>query len=457
MIATETTVGQESVLFLVSQIKSHFLPSFFLAEKMMKRYKVVYGVANDLNADLVIRHGFHSIVIESQFFAQGLEMQDIAKNGLNTNIFRVIKSIYSNKIYHRRQRELHRVIQEIKPKVIFIDKFTAGDFIVLFPYQSSIKLIFINPMLSAYKADGIPGLPDLNWHPSPLHAKAKNEQLTLMAKAFNKWLEWTVLWQLSTKFRKNKINKLYKIVDRKVSPYVTSFHNVPELVLGPSELEFSPKVIMQTQFYLGLCVGESRPDESIDPTFRTIFDVIKRNKEGRRCRVIYCSFGSYYKGSDMDLFTFITRLCEAITEVPDVNIICSVNDTVIRALHAQKIELDNVHFFTWVPQLEVLEITDLYITHGGLGSIKESIHYQVPMLVYPLDSTWDQPSNGLRIEFYKLGLRGDFHVEHEDDMRNKILILLDDKQYRSNIEILSKQIQEKYSDTYVQNILDQML
>lgn len=53
-------------------------------------------------------------------------------------------------------------------------------------------------------------------------------------------------------------------------------------------------------------------------------------------------------------------------------------------------------------QQDVLRSATLIITHGGLGTIKDSIYNQVPILALP--QLWDQPLNALRIEQHGLGI-----------------------------------------------------
>jgi UDP:flavonoid glycosyltransferase YjiC (YdhE family) len=54
-----------------------------------------------------------------------------------------------------------------------------------------------------------------------------------------------------------------------------------------------------------------------------------------------------------------------------------------------------------VPQLSLLRNTHVFITHGGLGSVKEAIMAGVPMLVLP--ESHDQPYNAMRIRYHGLG------------------------------------------------------
>jgi zeaxanthin glucosyltransferase len=57
----------------------------------------------------------------------------------------------------------------------------------------------------------------------------------------------------------------------------------------------------------------------------------------------------------------------------------------------------------WIPQHEFLQRASIFITHGGLSSVRESIEHEVPMLVIPFDA--DQPGNAARVVYHHLGLR----------------------------------------------------
>lgn len=56
----------------------------------------------------------------------------------------------------------------------------------------------------------------------------------------------------------------------------------------------------------------------------------------------------------------------------------------------------------YVPQLSILDQADLFITHGGMNSINESVMARVPMIVVP--NTLEQAMNAARIEELKAGL-----------------------------------------------------
>ncbi len=65
----------------------------------------------------------------------------------------------------------------------------------------------------------------------------------------------------------------------------------------------------------------------------------------------------------------------------DVRVVSSVGSTLTKE------ELGeipaNVRTFSFLPQLEVLENADFFITHAGIGSVMEAAYYGVPMLAIP--------------------------------------------------------------------------
>lgn len=106
---------------------------------------------------------------------------------------------------------------------------------------------------------------------------------------------------------------------------------------------------------------------------------------------------------------------------------------------------DNVFIFKTIPQFRILSKTSVFITHGGFNSVKESIHAQVPMLVYPVDPRMDQNGNAARIVYHQLGLRGDLSKDSEKDIAQKINKLMTDVMYKKNLKEMLKKDQS-YSD-----------
>ena len=66
---------------------------------------------------------------------------------------------------------------------------------------------------------------------------------------------------------------------------------------------------------------------------------------------------------------------------------------------------DNILIYAWVSQLDVLPQASVVFTHGGLGTIKECIWHQKPMVIIPHGK--DQMDNALRIKEAGVGLTAD--------------------------------------------------
>ena len=58
--------------------------------------------------------------------------------------------------------------------------------------------------------------------------------------------------------------------------------------------------------------------------------------------------------------------------------------------------------FPMVPQLEVLPLCNVFVTHGGMGSIMESVMCGVPMVVIP--AFGDQPANADNVQKLNMGI-----------------------------------------------------
>lgn len=132
--------------------------------------------------------------------------------------------------------------------------------------------------------------------------------------------------------------------------------------------EFHPKTpyINDTFYFIGPII-EKRP---IDKSFTF-------KKEPNK-KLIYISLGTL-NFSNIDFF----KICiKAFKTYNDYQIIISIGN------HLKKESLgeipDNCLIYNYVPQLQVLEQADIFITHGGLNSIYEAfILYELPLIIVP--------------------------------------------------------------------------
>jgi len=111
----------------------------------------------------------------------------------------------------------------------------------------------------------------------------------------------------------------------------------------------------------------------------------------------------------------------------------------------------------YVPQLKVLEHTDVFITHGGMNSVNESIHFNVPMVVIPHDK--DQPMVAQRLTELNAGYRVSKDNLKPQTLRDAVKQVLTNKSYKESIKKINESFQEsggpekalEVIDAFVQN------
>jgi MGT family glycosyltransferase len=84
-----------------------------------------------------------------------------------------------------------------------------------------------------------------------------------------------------------------------------------------------------------------------------------------------------------------------------------------------------------VPQLEVLEHTDVFVTHGGMNSVMEAIYYGVPMVVVPQQP--EQAITAARVTELGLGIALEPGQVSAGALRDAVTTISDDADYRSRL------------------------
>lgn len=446
---------KKRVLFIPASIRSHVIPTLYMAEMLAAEYDVFYAVTDAILSGIVSENGFTPVLSSTLRVGIGMEANYLASQQLRAGFWQTIRAVCTNKLYWQRKQELDELLERVKPAAVFIDIFNSTDFLALYHHWDTVRLLFCNPMPSTYRVGSWPVVSEASWPASPpparLPAKLNWRRLLRQPRA--------ELYQEALRYQLSKLKQLvglaaeHQIIE---TDFAQLFANVPEVILAPAEFELSPEVRQPHQHYLGLSIRETRTDTELDSEFaRQWPGLLARRRAGQR--LIYCSFGTFYTGPNKALLDFVVNLLEAVGALPDVQVVCSVNSLVVETLRARHTALPNVHFFRRVPQLVVLKNADVHITHGGLGSVKESIYYGVPMLVYPLDAHYDQPGNGLKVEYHGLGLRGNFQWERPAELKAKLLRLLDDATFRANVARFRQACAAEYPDEHVKTILQKLL
>lgn len=107
---------------------------------------------------------------------------------------------------------------------------------------------------------------------------------------------------------------------------------------------------------------------------------------------------------------------------------------------------------SYVPQLKVLEHTDVFITHGGMNSVNESIHFNVPMVVIPHDK--DQPMVAQRLTELNAGYRVSKDNLKPETLKDAVNQVLTNKSYKDNIKKINESFQESGGPEKALEVID---
>ncbi|MBD8500114.1 macrolide family glycosyltransferase [Paenibacillus arenosi] len=94
----------------------------------------------------------------------------------------------------------------------------------------------------------------------------------------------------------------------------------------------------------------------------------------------------------------------------------------------------------YVPQLEILQRADVFITHAGMNSASEALYYDVPLVTIPLTS--DQPMVAKRVEELGAGIYLDKKSLTAEGLRSALLQVLQEESYKKQ----AKQIGDSFRE-----------
>lgn len=441
----------KNILFLTAPIRSHILPALYLANLLADDFTIYFTVNTKVLEEMVNVRGYNAVFSGNLRVGTGMEDRfTFARDG-RTSRWNTIKAILNNDIFYQRQSELYEIANRLNPAAIFIDIFDSTELFALYPKFKDIPIIFVNPMLSTYRIRSYPAIMEGFWPDKQDFEKTKSRPLaqiilkSFLTSPYSQILNFLRGWQFEKLMKLSGLAESHPVA--KDGTRTILFEGFEECVMAPLELEFSPEIQKSNQTYFGLCISEERQEIELDQAFDGCMQLLLSKKSNSE-KIIYCAFGTYYTGNFQPFLIFLNNLLDAVEICNNIQIVISVNSLVIETLRHQRKIPAFVHMFTRVPQLEVLKISNLHITHGGMGSIKESILYAVPMLVYPLEPKWDNNGNALKVEFHGLGLRGSMLWEKSAEMNKKIMRLLSQESFIQNLLLFREKI-FKFNNSYI--------
>ena len=428
----------ETAIIITGSARSHLNATLYVAHLISPKYKVIYATYSS-SETIIVSNGYEFFQLKSVPF--GIGNEELVNKSLNSNSIYLDSLIdrLSNGIYEYRAKELINMVETLTPSILFIDIFLSTDFIILYPTirKNKIKIVFIQTMLSTRTVEGIPLIDSKKEYINDFRIKIEHSERCILKYIIHilnclKWLGRDDLSLIKSKFLSNKIPNKYEMM--KSNFYNITFDNILELITAPKELEFAQNY-SGNQYYLGNAIDLNRiitEEERKNTEYSK--NALNQEKWDKR---IYCAFGTLSMFSKSKAKTIIEKLVVVANNNPKKLFICAC--TVGDDLKELPI---NMLIIPTICQMKILPMVDLFITHAGLGSVKESIHFQIPMLGYPINSKWDATSNAAKIAYHGIGLSGDINKDTPRQIEAKIEELLVNPKYKQNITAMNQRIQK---------------
>ncbi|QPJ84926.1 hypothetical protein HH195_02940 [Sarcina sp. JB2] len=116
---------------------------------------------------------------------------------------------------------------------------------------------------------------------------------------------------------------------------------------------------------------------------------------------------------------------------------------------------NNFYVYNFVPQIEVLKRTDLFITHGGMNSTSEAMYFGVPLIVVP--QVANQPIVEKRIEDLELGRVINKNNISSNIIRNYANEILNNDRYKDNMMKMRTKVRQAGGENKAVELINDLL
>lgn len=379
----------QNALFLMYPSVGHYKSSFQIAEAMQEiGYEVHYAIPQ----------GFQWLFCGKPFKLHDLYTYPF---GLNIDLemgeqkVTILKNRLNNVTFNERKKELMEVFGKSKPSVVFIDSYSSTDFIAAYRIlkEQKIKVIFVQTMLSSTFRLLRPYLNSQRVDMNIVRIVCDNFQIYIRAKIRSivdkiRFMANDDRTSVKRNFRTEEVNPLYSFTSNYGFGY--QFSSLTELILNPKELDCSVSSSNRKQIYCG-CLPKKAVVTSEVGEF--VSNVLEANK-----KLIYVSFGTLFAHKVAEIRKLLSYL-DQLQNAHQVHLKIIVSIGGNQSLK-QTWNYESLTFVEYIDQSALLKHVNLFITHGDINSVKESIVNSVPMLVIPLEG--DQIGNASKLVAKKL-------------------------------------------------------
>lgn len=425
-------------IFVVSNSKGHINPALEFAKQLkLSKGIISYFVVEDTYKSYVLKHGFYTIKPNSSPFGIGIE-NVLFSNTFSGYLDRLIHRVL-NSIFTARKKDYVSWIRKVKPSHIFLDSQLEPDLVVINSIPNEFKFevlllqtTFYDQIRNHYPALFSSYLPKQVFQNRLVNFRFILIRLFSWALNFIKFVGFDDVSLIRKNCKKSSGKVACKVDPLAINGFSSTLR---KFVLLPQEMEFPNLTISETTKYLGSFINSNSvvvPEED---------DILFIDARSTYTYMIYVSLGTLHvKHSRGKSNGFFEKMISLAKMKPDTLFMIS--------LGGKKLSLElnipmNVRIEENVSQCYLLGKVDLFITHGGVNSVMESIHQECPMLVVPLNPFSDQNGNAARVEYYQLGRRILLNAPVGRILSVINQILNDSALYKRNLEEMKARIDYK--------------
>jgi len=186
-------------------------------------------------------------------------------------------------------------------------------------------------------------------------------------------------------------------------------------------------------YFCGIMISEEDLKADYD-------DLIDNNKPN-----VYIAFGSIYNNAE--IFKELVSSCKKLDYNFILNIGATINPEEFNDLP------HNWKLVRRIKQMALLKKVDVFVSHGGVNSVREAMHFGVPVIVMP--SEGDTLCAAEDIKNNCLGL--EIEVEGLNNLSKKLTKIISNRIYKKNCQKISKKMQDKCGIIGVVKIIDKIL
>ena len=232
----------------------------------------------------------------------------------------------------------------------------------------------------------------------------------------------------------NGLKVFFKIIDK-----------IPELIPCPKEFDLPDVHYGKEVYHLDSSIRAATKENTF----------IKKMAIPQGKKIIYASLGSQAVLSVEQALKVYGYLYEIMLQPESSNwFMVLVINKEITAPGIDSIA-GSLQILSWAPQIEMLNHAHLAITHGGLGTIKECIHAEVPMIALPM--RYDQFDNANRLAYHKLGLFEDPATINQGKLYSMMKNVLETPQFYARVKEMKRLFEAKVAEKISAQIIHQLI